>query len=113
MDIFLLAIGWLFISCAIARVFGAASDIGQASVQQLNDVSFVNDSSGVTDDDSCVGLILERLVVAPTTYFQAFFPLPANHGGAATRSTPKLPASSRQATTSWLTPPAIRLTPVD
>ena len=113
MDIFLLASGWLFISCAIAHMLGEACDIGQTSAQQLNEPRIVNDPSSLTDDDSCVGLILERLVVAPTTYFQAFFPLPANHGGAATRSTPKLPASSRQATTSWLTPPAIRLTPVD
>jgi hypothetical protein len=95
-EILMLATGWLFVSCAIARVLGGACDIGQTSAERPYDLSRVSDSPGAMDDDTCVGLILERAASTPTGFFPVLFASAANDGAPVQHSAPALQAAPLQ-----------------
>ena len=95
-EILVLATGWLVVSCAIARVLGGACDIGQTSAERLHDLFCVNDSPGPGDDDTCVGLILERAATTPCVFFPALFSPAADDSAPDRHSAPALPTSPLQ-----------------
>ena len=72
-NILLMVTGWLLISCAIARVVGGASDIGETPMERWNDIPAVSDPASVTCEEDCLGLVLERVATPPAACFSAFF----------------------------------------
>jgi hypothetical protein len=72
-NILLLVIGWLLISCGVARVLGGLCDLGETSVEGWNDINVESNPPSLTGDDYCLGLILECVAAPPTTYFPVLF----------------------------------------
>ena len=96
-DILLLVIGWLLISCAIARVFGGACDIGGTPVERWNDLNVVSNPSSTAGEDGCLGLVLERVALPSTKYISALFSSVWGHGKSAIAPARLFPTSSLQA----------------
>ena len=78
-NILLLVSGWLLISFAIARVVGGASDIGETPGERCNELLVVGASPGLSSEEDCLGLVLERVATPPVAYFPAFLLLLATH----------------------------------
>ena len=95
-DILSLTIGWLLISCAIARVLGGACDLGVTHLAQWNDVTTVGDPPRLADEDYCLGLVLERVGLPSSTIFPALFFHVPSLGGVAIPSARVAQGTSRQ-----------------
>lgn len=67
--VLLLVIGWLSISCGVARVLGGACDIGKTPAEGWSDINIASFPLSLADDDYCLGLILERTAKPPATHF--------------------------------------------
>jgi hypothetical protein len=95
-DILLLAIGWLSISCAIARVLGGACEIGATHAEPNEDITIVSAELSLIEEDDCLGLVLEREASSSTAGFPAFFPRLSIQGSLAVPSARILRVSTLQ-----------------
>jgi hypothetical protein len=111
-NILLLAIGWLLISCGIARVLGGACEIGASPAERTIDVTIVIAQLRLTDEDDWLGLVLEREASSPVACFPAFFPRLSVQGGLAAPATRIPGVSTLQTAAQDLAAPDISLTPI-
>jgi hypothetical protein len=111
-NVLLVAIGWLLISCAIGRLIGGVCEIGATPAEQYKDVTMVSDQLSLTDEDDCLGLVLERDACSSAACFPAFFPRLSIHGRLAITSARMLRVSNLQTAPQHPAAPDISLAPI-